>query len=142
MDLPHLKGSGGGQIELFGAICTQGSKTTAPRPNRRLRRARLRYDNQIALGLPELPLNPYRWTEREIFTLLERYLRRRLRLLRDERVPEARRQKVINWVAAPIVPWPLACKRPLSFQALCYVWPTDPELAREKILQRVAPDRL
>jgi hypothetical protein len=137
MHLSSLTPSQHGQFEMFEAASAESRDAQALRPIRR-RRARLRHDPQIAL----LPLNDYEWSEQAIFMLLEKYLRRRLRLLQDGRSEEWRRQKIINWVAAPIVPWQVACRRPLSFQACCYVWPADPELSREKILQRVAPERL
>jgi hypothetical protein len=138
MNLPRLTLREGGQFELFEDLSDAPALRSMPRSMPRLRRARLRHDPQIVL----ISRNPYTWTERDIFTLLERYLRRRLRLLRDGRASEARRQRVINWVAAPILPWPQACKQPLSFQACCYAWPADPESSREKILRRVAPERL
>jgi hypothetical protein len=142
MDLPIEALAGRGQVELFAPSKEERKVTSSGRTRERSRERRRQKPAQLALALPDLPLNNYAWTEREILTLLERYLLKRLRLLNDGRADRKRVEKVIRWVAAPIVPNALVCQRPLSFQACCYAWPVDPAAAQEKILRRFAPDRL
>ena len=80
----------------------------------------------------------------EVLVLQDRFLIEQLRLLTDRRASDDSKSDALEWVATPLVrgeesPY----LGPLSFQRCCLeAHNADPATVQERVLRRIAPDRL
>lgn len=97
---------------------------------------------ELGFGYPE-GYDP-RLTPEELLVIQERYLVEQLKLLKDDRSTEDTRQDALEWVAERLVPdRVMKFLGPLSFQRCCReAHEVDPAIVQERVLRRVAPDRL
>ena len=80
----------------------------------------------------------------EVTFMQDKYLLEQLSLLTDRRASEASREDALRWIAMPLVPGRLVLDLgPLSFQRCCIeAHGADPATLQERVLRRIAPERL
>ena len=80
----------------------------------------------------------------EILHMQDRYLIEQIRLLDDRRASIESKEDALEWVAMPLVPGPeVPDLGPLSFQRCCLeAHEVDPAVMQERVLKRIAPEKL
>jgi len=92
--------------------------------------------------LPQPAQNEEPWSADDIEDFHWNVLVSSARSLTDGRASTEMRERVIEWIARPLVPESQLPDYPLSFQATCAMCGWDPLLAQQRVLARFAPEKL